>query len=778
VTLLLNSAQENNQPYALLHLINETPIECFETDLPLGQKEYTCQFDKILTNEIKSQKTPLVEIEFIEHAESFEIVITPAFRSVMKNMDATLHEDMEVPLPPSGVAKHWTILIYQELPFQHELVEDGINFPVAYEELKRPNVGALDLNGAPIGYVRSRDINAYLDLKKNYEAGRFEIVMEDAQEAMMLYPQTIFRSEFALYKLRAMDRLLDAETSLSQSEIDRNDVINEGKAWMKSFPSDENMTEVLMYIAKNYLKMGFTSDANYFLDILITEYPEDDFTKQAILLYADTLYNGTKRVEALRLYNDVLYTAKDLDTASEAAIRLAQNSIDEGKAKEAKEYLTKILNANASFLLKEEESAYALAEKLANNGLPDIAAQITEALLEERRCTDPLYENLLKDTGLWYAQAGDVKKGDMYLSRYQGEFANGEFAEAVQEGQDRLFFELSETNTTQLNAYYDTLMERYDNEISQKALVEKAKLFNAQEAYEETLALDEPLRGIEEETLQEEAMNVLKQAALSRTSTLFQEDQCQRAVSLIERYEIGGTLENREKYFECMMRLSRDEKAIEEAKSHLNGRDLRERLAWMMRLNKAFLANGDWQEVVDLSDDILELGVLVKKPEAKEALYEKFFALQGQKEHEAALGVAQEIMKELPNTYRSAEVYMAIIRFAKDQGNDMLVERYAKEALALQERMDVYLYSPDAEYEAIQALQRLEKNEAALEITEALIARTDSPQVRIRAHYYAGELTTKLGQDEAATRHFRQCAESPEESTWKSVCEEVLALEE
>lgn len=770
VTLVLNSAQENNRPYAVLHVLHDQPIACFVTDLPLGQKRYTCQFDKVLTNRISPQKTPLVHVDFVEHAESFEIVITPTFHSLMRNMDVRLHERNEAPLPPQGPSRHWAILIYQELPFVEENVEEGINFPITYPRFQRPAVGALDLNGAPISYVRSRDINAYLDVKRNYEAKRFDNVMEQAQEAMMLYPQTIFKSEFALYKIRAMDHLLDREDAGYSFALDRNDVISEGKAWMKNFSSDENMAEVLMMIAKNYLKMGFSSDANYFLDILITEYPENRFTKWAILLYADVLYNGTKRAEALRLYNDVLFTAKDLDMASEAAIRLAQNSIDQGKVSEAKEYLKKILGANAEFLSKDEEAAYTLAEKLALNRLEGIAAKIIEPLLEGKSRAHPLYEALLKDTGLWYAQAGEVEKAHAYLSRYQSQFAEGEYAKEVQEGLDRLFFELAETNATKLNAYYDTLLERYDNEISQKALVEKAKLFYREEQYVDVLALDGPLRLVEEAVLLQEGLEVLNRAAFAQATRLLEEDQCQPSVMLIERYGIGKELQNREKVFECMMRLSRYEAAQLEARSHVNGRDLRTRLSWMMRLNQALAQLGMWNDVVRVSEDILELGTLVKEPKAKEVLYEKFFALVRLKEHERALGVAQEIVRTLPEVYRSVEVYHEVMRYAKSQGNDLLLELYAKEAMAVQERLDIFLFTPELEYELIQALGRLGKTEEAVGVAQHLLSKVSTVSERIRVEYYLGELHFKLGNTEEAKVFFGRCADAQETNSWRDLC--------
>lgn len=778
LTISYNTAQESGYPYGMIHIKHDSPVPCKITELELNKKRYTCTFSNSLVNPPTPKKTPLMDIAFLQREEDFDIVITPMFESRLLNMDVSLYDTKEVPLMSRDNAKHWVILIYEDLPFAQQPVEDGINFPIYYPELQRPEVGALDLNGAPITYVRSRDINAYLDMKKAYEAKQYESVMDDAQEAMMLYPQTIFKSEFALYRLRAMDKLLDDDERSSYLKIDNNDVINEGKVWIKSFPSDEYMPEAIFYIAKHYLKMGFTSDANYFLDILITEHPHHHFTKWGILLYADSLYNGSKRAEALRLYTDVLYSAQDLDMASEAAIRLAQNSIDLGKVSEAKEYLIKILNANASFLLKDEEGAYALAEKLAHNGLEEIAAQITEALLEGRAKVNPLYESLLKDTGLWYGGAQEVEKAHKYLSRYQKEFVSGEFSEQVQEGLDRLFFELSETNTTKLEEYYDTLRERYDNEISQKAIVEKIKLFTSEERFLDALSLDSDVEKMVEGELKNEGLNALKEAAFFRANIALKDDECTEAVALMEKYKIEDKLENRQKVFECLIRLSRNEKAIEEARKHTQVRDLRERLSWMRHLNDALFKNRQYDEVVKLSDDIFDLGILVKDTSSKAALRKKISALLELKRYDDALSAAKELQMELPNAYENIETYDKIIKYAKEIGSDLLINEYATLALKLQEDNQIYHYSPELEYAAINAKERLGRVEEALKIAAPLPERLQDVTKRIQAYYRLGELHYKLGRLADAKAAFEQCASMEIQSPWKQMCQEHIALTE
>lgn len=56
-----------------------------------------------------------------------------------------------------------------------------------------------------------------------------------------------------------------------------------------------NLPQVLMIMVKSYLAMGAKSDMNYFMDILVSEHPESPFTKRAILLFADSLFNKKEK---------------------------------------------------------------------------------------------------------------------------------------------------------------------------------------------------------------------------------------------------------------------------------------------------------------------------------------------------------------------------------------------------------------------------------------------------------------------------------------------------
>ena len=347
--IYLNSAKEDNLPYAILNITNDKPIVCSTIHLPLDKKNYICKFKKIVKNRINEKKLRLVNIYFIEKKDAFYIKIIPKFDSQMVAINNILYNTKEVnTLKITKKSKHWSILIYKKYPFGEKGNIDGIDFPITYDKYLKPFVGPVDLNGAPIAYAKSEDINYYLDIQDEFNNRDFVSVIREADKTLKQYPRSIFKSDLLLYKLKAIDESIEKNISPISDQFTNNDVAKLAKSWMREFSSNENLPEVLFILVKNYLRAESSSDVNYFLDILVTEHKDSPYTKRAILYYADSLYKKNNKNKAVKLYENVLYSAKDMDIASIAAIRLANSKINSGNAQEAKQYLSKVLKASQS----------------------------------------------------------------------------------------------------------------------------------------------------------------------------------------------------------------------------------------------------------------------------------------------------------------------------------------------------------------------------------------------------------------------------------------------
>ena len=777
LNIVLNSAKEEGTSYAILHVEDSEPVYCEEIPMDLDKVVYLCKFEKVVKTPLDAKSMKLVDIDFLEKEKEFFIRITPKVESKLIPVDKALYENKEVGLKNKKQKfKHWSILLYEKKPFVKKLTGDGINFPILYPKEEKPYVGALDLNGAPISYVQGKDIRLYIDLKKSYKNQNYLNVIEDSIEIVKKYPKTIFKSEFLLYRLRALNKGLEENDRFITDRYDYNTIVTEGKAWIKAFPSDNNIPEVLMLIAKAYLKMGFRADANYFLDILVSEHEDSSFTKRAILIFADSLYNSRQKDKAIKLYKEVLYSARDLDVAALAAIKLSEKELDRKRKESARVYLLKVLEANKEYLLKDRESSYALAKKLALNGLYDVAAKVADVLLEGLKKHDENAETLLKDSGIWHAKANDVEIAYEKLEKYLKDYKNGDFTDVVQSALDELFFELNETNETKLAKYYDTLIEKYKNKIGDRAVVEKAKLLLSKKRYTDVLKMEESLRYATDEQNSTKIPELVKKATYFLVKEKLKKDECTDAVGYIQRYKISYENLDKKKLFECFIRTSRYKNAKKLSEPLIKQKSLKSRLFWLENYLLSEYRLSKFSNVIEVGNDIRTLAKTLKTKPKRETLQYLFMSYIKLNKFDKAIKIAQEIEKGFKGSLKNAEVYIEIVKRASDDRNDLLLTEYAQKIILLQKKYKSYVYTPFVEFSYIGALKRLGKLQKAYKVAKELLKMKLSLDDKTRALYYAGELALKLKDKKEARSYFKKCSKIKSDSSWRDICEQNLKL--
>lgn len=778
-TIVLNSGKESKINYAILHLMDTQPFACETIPDALEKKRYLCKADTPFNKPIEPKKMKFAELSFYEKEGSFYMAIEPKIDSKLMPVEDTLYETEQVLAKPK-IQKyaHWMILL-QEAPLYHEkVVTEGLDFPVMFAKYQKPYIGALDLNGAPISYAQSKDIGLYLDIKRSYEKGEYASVIKDANRVLDAFPLSIFRNEIELYAMRSMDKILSARGEDDEGAgFTPEEIVTLAKRWSKEFTSDENLPEVLMLMVKSYLKMGAKTDANYFIDILVSEHAQSPFTKRAILLYADNLFVKKEKDKAMKLYLDVLYSVKDLDIASEAAIRLSDYEMDAGKMQEAKEYLLKVLNVNAAFLLKDKHASYSLAKRLYEHRLYDMASAIADILVQNTPKSDENRELLVKESADWHAKAGEVEKAYARYQEYLSEYKNGgDYIDEVKESLDELFFKRNETNETVLMAYYDKLIENYSNAVGTKALVEKAKLLLKQGAYEEVLKLEPALLKVPE-TQNAKPEELIYEAAFLLASKALESEKCQDVVGLIETYKLHlSDARHEEKLYGCYMRLARYERAKEISALHVKDTSLESRFMWMQREVNALFKIGKYKEVEERRNDVEVLATSLKKAISLQTLRDLFFALVHLKKYDEALKTIQAVETHYPKAFEVIDLYHEIVKMASETKNDLLLVSYAQKILTLQRESKSAPLSPAIEFSYIEALKRLGKEREALDVIVSLDVQKLMPKERVRLFYNAGELSLKLKNDTKAKEYFLQCVDTNETSSWKSICEENLKL--
>ena len=774
-SLSVNSGAEDGRPYTVINISDEKGLVCKEEILAYDRKLYFCDVAGSALPKVEDKILALAEVRFREENGGMRVYIVPRASSYLISSSEPLYGASAVPFSKNGgAAKRHAIVIDQNLSEFKKQANAGINFAPIFEQMTAPSVGPLDLNKAPIESGDSNDINMYLDVKKSYEAKRYDETISTTQTALRRYPNSIFASEFLLYRLRALDKILDSQNSFEG--LGAADVASEGRAWMRRFVSDENYPEVLYLVTKAYLRQELVSDANYTLDILMNEHPNSNFTKLAVLEFADRLYVTGRQDEAVKMYEDVLYSAQTLDVASRAALSLVQGSIDKAKFDRAKDFMLKILNRNQEYLLNDASKLTTLAGVFHEKNMDDIAARIYEILLARLNKNDDEYETVLKNLGIALTGTPDTQKAYEYLKRYQSEFADGQYAAIVQNALDKLFFARNnESNATKLHEHYDALIEKYGKtDVGAKALKEQVALYLKERKFDSVLRYTQAVRDLNDT----DASAVLDQAALNLASEAIRQNDCVTAVNLTENYGVGEKIGAKFKLFDCYMRLSRFAAAHDLASKNISTPDMLDRVEWLIKLASVLIKTQKYNDALRVADEALAIASRREYADVSPVLFYRFEALMGlgRLTDAAATITAVETLRK--NDFKVIELYDRMAEATYGANDFLSASVYAKKAIDLQKRLHIATFSPKVDFEYIGSLSKLDRLGEALQAARELVDTRLDPENRLRALAQISEIYIKLKRESEAKPYLQECVGSNMQSSWKAICAEQMKLVE
>ena len=780
LTIKLNSTKENKYFIYVLHITHTKPFTCNKRSISINQDEYICKIEGKIDIDIEPKRAKSLEFYIKKQGNFTLLVIKPKQSVKVFNINTPLYKKRSITNRSIKYAKHWIFLFYKDRLFLKSSSKiDGIDFPVEFLKELTPSIGALDLSGTPISYLNSsKDINSYLSIKSDYDKKRYKFVILESKKALKNYPSSIFVNDFMLYYIRAIYKMLiSKKESLDGEEVSYDLIIKLGKKWIKKFSSNQNIPEVLYYIASSYQNLGQNSDAKYFFDILITEHPKSKYTQLGIITFADSLYAKNQKQKAIKLYKDVLYSTKDINVASIAAKKLADIYMMTKRYKKAKIYLEKIISANSDFLLNDHQKAYDLAINLSANGINDMAIKILEKLLPKLKREPDFKELVLKSIGDIYAKIKNYKKASFYYKKYLSLYKYGNYVDEVKKSLDGMFFNIDENSTTKLIKYYDKLISKYKSgEIYKKANMLKAKALIKEKRYKEALLV---LNRLEINLKDKKAVEKLKkEAALSLTISSLKRVDCIEAIKYIDEYNLT-IVSNKKELATCYIQTYNYQKAIDLSKEMLKNKNLetKDRLNWLDIAAKSLLKTHSFKELNLIADDMGTLATTFKiKDFIYKSLYYKFFALYSMKKYDLAMQIVQKIDKNYGNSFTNIEIYKGIIDLAKQRADDLMIIRYAKKIINLEEKYKSYPLSPEIEFSYIASLKRLNRDKTALKILKKLSKRVSSLRVLARVYYEMGAIYLKLNNQIDAKKAFEKCLKIKGKSSWKSLCKDSLSI--
>ena len=730
---------KNNNSYEVLTIINNIPFSCKKIN-----KKVECVFNKPPSTPVFKTNTIFFDIKPEFRKKSFVLTFNVKTDYILKSFEDNLYNEPTIGISPKK-AKKWVVIAGKNIPFINVKKTEGLNF--YFKNSPKPYIGTIDENGNPININnQAKDVIKYFEIKKAFEKGRD--VLNEIDQFIKEFPRSVFVPDVEYLKIKILDL-----------ENKPEEVISLAKKWIKSFAFNENLPKVLLITAKNYTKLGFMTDASYFYQRIITEYPNTKEAYLAMIYWADQMYITGDGKKAFELYKSALYSTKDIDIASLAAMRLAQRYMDKGDIKTAFEYYKRVYQANKNFILKDKKKAFELAKMLASHQLYPLAIDIGEDLIKRLKKLDDLYEPLEYFLALWSYDAGDFKKADYWINRYLNEFPYGDYSDQLQALRDKVLFEVNDSNTSEQIKKIDEIIEKYKGqEIAKKALYKKIMLLYKMKKYSEILDMAEEIKNLDEKYIKNKE-KFLKEVAAKFVIELLNQNKCAKAVNIIKKYKITLDKKYDLKIYACAVKTRDYSLASVVCNKYLNSPDDKIFVEWMKRKIKALEGLNDYKGIVTAVEDLCQ----VMKKGCYDYRLKKFFALWQLKNFKEAIKTAKILEKK--SDIRNCDAFIKIVNWSLQNKDYLTAALYAKKIIDLQEKFKAYPYSPFAEF----TYAKYTKNKkTAVKVLKNVLVRIKGED-KARAYYMLTNLTGEK-------KYIEKCIEVKDSKLWKNLCKDALSL--
>jgi hypothetical protein len=762
----MNIMRDNNQTYSIIHLEDSHNIECKVQMNDVFKDELICHFQRSMLKDTKPIENRYFKILF----QGNRVKIAPKYYFHYYPFKKSFIRDSVVDSNKKASYKHWIIVGFKKKSTIFSTKKsDGLAFPIRFEKLSPPIVGELNFDLHPV--EKNIDANAILRIKRAYEEKKYDKVLKETSY-LLEEKKSVFSNEAKLYKIRALDKIIHSTESVANEDgLDPNEIIDLAQEWIAENPSNNNLAEMYMYIAKTYIKLGRSSKAKKYLDILEREYKDSKFNYLAKLANADKIYKVKNKDEGIKLYKEILYNTNDFDIASMAALRLANAYIDKENMKKAKLFIEKVITANKTFIKSHPQASYAIAKTFAENNESNVSIQIATLLKEDLGKNGIDEGELKKNIAYWYEKMHDYDRAVALYKKYLEEEKYGKYRDFVSERLDKVMLNSDEANITKKLSYLDNIMTKYKGDaIYAKALLAKANLYLKNREYESILAMQKELKKYHGDAL-------LKEVAKKQLAIYYHDKACKKAVALEEEYNLTVAPTEEEAAFHCYAELGKYQKALAISKANMQSEALDEKLKWTYNSAEIYKRMGKYKALILAADDVEKLQKILKSSQYNDIIYDKIAGYYNLGGYDALmLAEVKKVEKLFPNRVKNLDVYEKVLNYAKKRKDSSLIINYAKKMIDLQEKYHLETYTPKLQLDYINALRDKGRYKQALDEVLKLLYKKLNDTQRAHVLYLAGDLSEKFKKIKEAKEFYIKCGEIVENSAWVELCSENLQL--
>ena len=763
-TLALNVIRDNNKTYSIMHIEDNETIKC---DVKMNsdfKDQVICQFKNTLTKHDEPLENRYFTIDFFNN----KIIVTPKHHFEYYPMKKSFIKDSTIDTYKGLSYSHWVVVGFKgKSTLYTKKKSDGLSFPIAFKNNTYPSIGELDFDLNPIN--KNINANAIVKIKELFRDKKYEKALKEI-DFLLSEEKSTFTHEAKLYKVRILDKIINDSKS-KNDVLDPLEIIDLAQEWIEENPSNINLPEMYMYIAKTYLKLGRSSKAKKYLDILDNEYKKNRYNFLAKLANADKIYKVKDKDDAIKRYKEVLYNTDDFDIASMAALKLANAYVQKKNIDKAKIFFNKVLTANEPFVKSHADEAYTLAKTFAENNESNTSVVIATLLQKDIKNSELNEDELKKNIAYWYEKTKNNDKAIELYKAYLDVETYGKYRDFISERLDKVMLNTDEKNETKKLAYLETIMIKYkEDAIYAKALLVKANIFLKNLEYEKILEMKSDLEKYGGDAL-------LSEVAKKQLAIYFGAKKCKEALKLETEYNLTVAPSQEEQAYDCYSKLHEYEKALAISKAKMKSEALADKLKWTYNTAKIYIKQGKNKALILAADDVDKLQKIVNTNKYNDLIYDKiqaYYHLGGY--DELMLREVQRCERVFPNSVKNLDVFEKVLLYAKKRKDILLIINYAKKMIDLQEKYNLKTYTPKLELDYIEALRTKKSYNKALDEDIKLLYKKLNDKQRAHVLYIAGDLSEKVKKIKEAKEFYTKCGEIVDDTAWVELCSENLQI--
>lgn len=760
VDVVINTGKEKGKTFNVMNITNSTPFACKEVIEDTRVVMVQCSFEHAPPYKLTRSANAFFSLEFHAKDEQFLLSVLPKKKIKLFPIPYSVIGDMQLSEDEKPLSKTWQIIGYEDkLPFIKQTVDEGINFPISVDNYRYPRVGALNFRGTPIQIDGTPDIDEYLKIKSEYQKEQYENVVRDVKDVLEKYPGSVFKSDLDYYEIKSMYNMGE--------KADRETLIDLAKEWIKSNSADGNIPEILMIMADTYAGMGFNKEAQYYFDRIFFEYKESPYEDLAKIKLANSYLRRDNTQKAYELYNEALYDTKDVDTASLAAFRIAQMFVST-KPKEAGEFVKKIYDANPKYFKSKLDDSIALAESFADQKDYNESALISSALAKYMKRPSSYYETQLYKVAERYALAGEDQKAYDAYQEYLKQFPMGSFSDVAKSGLDSLFIKDASKDKDAI-AKIDDIIDQYakGSKLGDEAILKKAKIYLAQEKYQDVLAMQDMLKGIQD------ANTTVKKAATALAIQNAKAGDCKKLLSYIIDYILALPESYDKDVVDCGLKTGFSDLVKPIIERHLNDKNIEDRLFWLDAYAKILYGERKYRLFLSSADDLVTLSAAENtSPKYAKIYYLIFEAAKALNDETKMLDAVQKIEQYFPDSFDNLSVYKAIATYYLNKNDNFSALAYLIKLKQAQLKLNAYPYSPEVSMQIMTIYNQSKQFKKSINEAKNIKNLKDDPKF----YYLLGSAYQGVNDNTSALKSFEQCEKSKQESPYKKLCGELKKL--